>query len=177
MSESRLEILHALRKTKLFREKPLIFHRWPTSSPMPFDRELNSESNTINSRLNTSRWANRGWKYSIDFGKTKVFREKPPIFHRWPTSSPMPFDRQLNSESNTSDSRLNTGRWANRGWKYSMDFGKTKVFREKPPIFHQWPTSSPMPFDRELNSESNTSNSRLNTSRWANHGWKYYFIA
>ena len=116
---------------------------------------------------------NRGWKYSMDLGKTKVFREKPPIFYQWPTSSPMPFDRELNSESNTSDFRLNISRLANRGWKYSMDFGKTKVFREKPPIFYRWPTSSPMPFDRELNSESNTSDSRLNASRWANRGWKY----
>ena len=162
-----------LRKTKVFPEKRPIFHRWHTSSPMPFDRELNSKSNTTDSSLNTIRWATCGWKYSMDFGKTKVIREKPPIFHRWSTSSLMPFDRESNSESNTSDSRLNTSRWANRRCKYYIDLRKIKTFREKPPIFHPWPTSTPIPFDRELNSQPNTSDSSLNKNRWANRGWKY----
>ena len=45
-----------------------------------FGRELDSESNTNGSTLNTSRWANRACKYSMDFGKPSYFERNSLFF-------------------------------------------------------------------------------------------------
>ena len=45
-----------------------------------FDRELQSESNTKGSTLNIRRSANRGWKYSMDFGKPRYFGRNSLFF-------------------------------------------------------------------------------------------------
>jgi hypothetical protein len=85
-----------------------------------------------------------------------VFESKISFFAWWSVLKLAPFDRKLNSASNTNILPVKTNRQANLDKVYYQNRIEHPVFEPKTLFFARWTLLKMMPVDRKSNSASNT---------------------